>query len=102
MTVRWTVRAANDRSRDRAARVEPCLRRQKRQVERLVFFYPLRKQWHIINDSNAIVVSHQSIRTVYHHALACIKNAFAMMIYKAFCFDDMQFLAELMIYNASH
>ena len=38
------------------------------------FFYPLRKQWHIINDSVAIVVSHQSVRTVYHHALACIKN----------------------------
>ena len=29
MTVRWTVRAANDRRRDRAARLEPCLRRQK-------------------------------------------------------------------------
>ena len=39
-----------------------------------LFFYPLRKQWHIINDSNAIVVSHQSVRTVYHHALACIKK----------------------------
>ena len=26
----------------------------------------------------------------------------AMMIYKAFRFDDMQFLTELMIYNASH
>ena len=38
------------------------------------FFYPLRKQWHIINDSDAIVVSYQSVRTVYHHALACIKN----------------------------
>ena len=82
MTVQWTVRAANDRSRDRAARLEPCLRRQKnsRSSER-EFFYPLRKQWHIINDSNAIVVSHQSVRTVYHHALACIKNTFAMMIY---------------------
>ena len=48
------------------------------------FFYPLRKQWHIINDSVTIVVSHQSVRTVYHHALACIKNTFAMMIYKNF------------------
>jgi hypothetical protein len=39
------------------------------------FFYPLRKQWYIINNGNfAIVVSHQSVRTVYHHALACIKN----------------------------
>ena len=48
---------------------------------------------------------------VYHHALACISSpkvyiisrrlyfAFAMMIYKAFRFDDMQFLAELMIYT---
>ena len=47
----------------------------------------------------------------YHHALACISSpqayiisrrlyfAFAMMIYKAFRFDDMQFLAELMIYT---
>ena len=26
------------------------------------------------------LVSHQSVRTVYHHALACIKKAFAMMI----------------------
>ena len=33
-----------------------------------LIFYPLRKQWHIINDSVAIVVSHQSVRTVYHHA----------------------------------
>ena len=31
-------------------------------------FYPLRKQWYIINDSVAIVVSHQFVRTVYHHA----------------------------------
>ena len=54
-----------------------------RSLER-VFFYPLRKQWHIINDSNAIVVSYQSVMTVYHHALACIKNIFAMMIYKNF------------------
>ena len=38
------------------------------------FFYPLRKQWHIISDIRAIVVSHQSVRTVYHHALACIKK----------------------------
>ena len=28
------------------------------------------------------VVSHQSVRTVYHHALACIQNAFAMTICK--------------------
>ena len=34
----------------------------------LGFFYPLRKQWHIINDSVAIVVSHQPVRAVYHHA----------------------------------
>ena len=48
---------------------------------------------------------------VYHHALACISSpkvhiislrlyfAFAMMLYKAFRFDDVQFLAELMIYT---
>ena len=48
---------------------------------------------------------------VYHHALACISSpkvyiisrrlyfAFAMMICKAFRFDDMQFLAELMTYT---
>ena len=41
---------------------------------------------------------------VYHHALAWISSpkvylAFAMMIYKAFRFDDMQFLEELMIYT---
>ena len=29
MTVRWTVRAANDRSRDRAARVKSHLQLQK-------------------------------------------------------------------------
>ena len=42
--------------------------RQKIQVFGLGFFYPLRKQWHIINDSVAIVVSHQSVRTAYYHA----------------------------------
>ena len=47
-----------------------------------LFFYPLRKQWYIINDSDAIVVSHQSFRTVYHHAKRVSKIAFAMMIYK--------------------
>ena len=48
---------------------------------------------------------------VYHHALACISSpkvyiisrrlyfTFAMMMYKAFRFDDMQFLAELTIYT---
>ena len=41
------------------------------------FFYPLRKQWHIINDSVAIVVSHQSDRTVSHHASACISSTTA-------------------------
>jgi len=41
-------------------------------------FYPLRKQWHIINDSVAIVVSHQSVRSVYHHAKR-VSITFAMM-----------------------
>ena len=61
------------------------------------FFYPLRKQWHIINDSVAIVVSHQSVRTVYHHALACIKNFrnddiqnFVLMICNSYGIDDIQ------------
>ena len=66
----------------------------------LEFFYPLRKQWHIINDSVAIVVSHQSVRTVYHHALACIKNTFAMMIYKT-SFWWYAISAKLIIYTAS-
>ena len=48
-----------------------------------LFFYPLRKQWHIINNGKAIVVSHQSVRTVYHHTFRCVsKTSFAMMIYK--------------------
>ena len=38
------------------------------------------------------LVSHQSVRTVYHHALACIKS---------FRNDDIQDFV-LMIYNASH
>ncbi len=41
---------------------------KNRQAIACLFFYPLRKQWHIINDSVAIVASHQSVRTVYHHA----------------------------------
>ena len=35
MTVRWTVRAANDRSRDRAARVESLQAGQKREYQPL-------------------------------------------------------------------
>ncbi len=54
------------------------------------FFYPLRKQWYIIHDSVAIVVSHQSVRTVYHHAKRVSKN---------FRNDDIQSVA-LMIYTA--
>lgn len=46
---------------------------------------------HIINDSVAIVVSHQSVRTVYHHALPCIKKRFRN--------DDIQNFA-LMICNS--
>ena len=46
----------------------------KKASRKTCFFYPLRKRWYIINDSGAIVVSHQPIRAVYHHALACIKN----------------------------
>ena len=41
-----------------------------------LFFYPLRKQWYIINDSKAIVVSHQSVRTVYHHTFRCVSKSF--------------------------
>ena len=85
MVQNWVVRPKNSKSSD------------------LDFFYPLRKQWYIINNGKiAIVVSHQSVRTVYHHALACIKKAFAMMIYNFCEVDDMQFLSELMIYNAPH
>ena len=74
------------------------LSKNTRSKER-VFFYPLRKQWHIINDSVAIVVSYQSVRTVYHHALACIKNLSQWWYTTSNKVDDMQFLAELMIYN---
>ena len=49
--------------------------------QKLLLFLSKPQAWHIINYSIAIVVSHQSVRTVYHHALACIKNTFAMMIY---------------------
>ena len=55
------------------------------------FFYPLRKQWYIINDSIAIVVSHQSVRTVYHHAKRVSKN---------FRNDDIQLPQKLMICNS--
>ena len=63
------------------------------------------------------VVSHQSVRTVYHHALACINKAFAMMICNGYTVDDIQNFVlmicnscgiddiqnfVLMIYNASH
>ncbi len=51
----------------------------------LSIFYPLRKQGYIINDSVAVVVSHQSVRTVYHHTFSVYKNAFAMMIYNTTC-----------------
>ena len=81
MVLKWDVLPKNSKSSD------------------LEFFYPLRKQWHIINDSVAIVVSHQSVRTVYHHALACIKNTFAMMIYKT-SFWWYAIPTELMRYNA--
>ena len=47
---------------------------ENRQVSTCRFFYPLRKQWYIINDSGAIVVSHQSVRTVYHHAKRVSNN----------------------------
>ncbi len=50
---------------------------------------------YIINNGYAVVVSH-------HTSWRVTRNAFAMMIYKAFRFDDMQFLAELVIYNAAH
>ena len=36
------------------------------------------------------VVSHQSVRTVYHYALAFIQNAFAMMICDSCGIDDIQ------------
>ena len=39
-----------------------------------------------------------SVRTVYHHALACIKNTFAMMIYKT-SFWWYAIPTELMIYT---
>ena len=39
MTVRWTVRAANDRSRDRAARVKSHHSHQKELTDRLVPFF---------------------------------------------------------------
>ena len=41
MTVRWTVRAENDRSRDRAARVESVYQLQKERIYRKVgsFFF---------------------------------------------------------------
>ena len=73
--------------------IEPSSGSQKR---------PSRKTWSFLSIAKAMV---------YHHALACISSpkvyiisrrlyfAFAMMIYKAFRFDDMQFLAELMIYT---
>ena len=76
----------------------PAVGAKKDQVERLGLFLSIAKAM------------------VYHHALACISSAltsisrqsehiisrrlyfaFAMMIYKAFRFDDMQFLTELMI-----
>ena len=61
---------------DRRNAPEKSLRAgQKIDKFRLVdFFYPLRKQWYIINDSGAIVVSHQSVRTVYHHAKRVSNN----------------------------
>ena len=59
----------------RSRRQVPSLAPKNRLVKASRFFYPLWKQWYIINNGNfAIVVSHQFVRTVYHHALACIKN----------------------------
>ena len=49
MTVRWTVRAANDRSRDRAARVKSHL-----QLQKIKFFFGRTlflsnpKDWYVI------------------------------------------------------
>ena len=61
----------------------PIVPTKKELSESLVLFLSIAKamvyhqQWQF-----AIVVSHQSARTVYHHALACIKKAFTMMIYR--------------------
>ena len=57
------------------------------------FFYPLRKQWYIINNGKfAIVVSHQSVRTAYHHASACIKKLSQWWYTTVDTVDDMQFV----------
>ena len=45
MTVRWTVRAANDRSRDRAARVKSHHSHQRELTERLVLFLFINSQF---------------------------------------------------------
>ena len=55
-------------------RFESCHPSQKSTGFDLSIFYPLRRQWYIINDSNAIVVSHQSIRTAYHHTAGVYKK----------------------------
>ena len=68
-----------------------CLGRQKRTKRLLRSFFIHCESNGISTTRQCRVVYHQSVRTVYHHALACIKT---------FRNDDIQLLTKLMICNS--
>ena len=54
----------------------------------------------VYHHASACISSTRHSRVVYHHTEGV--HSVGLMIYNLFEVDDMQFLAELMIYNASH
>ena len=77
---------------------------KKFQVERLGIFLSIAKAM-AYHQLALRVVSHQSVRTVYHHALPCIKKCFrnddiqnfALMICYFFEIDDIQCFALILL-----
>ena len=60
----------------------PSAPAKNKQVERLAYFLSIAKA--MVYHQHALrIVSHQSVRTVYHHGSAVYRNAFTMMIYNS-------------------
>ena len=87
--------------RGRGQEFDPLRLHQKiRQVSTCRIFLSIAKAMAYHQGRLVALVSHQSVRAVYHHTFRCVSKMLSQWWYTKLCFDDMQFLAELMIYKA--